>query len=430
MWANQLDATYDLGWATVTSITGYIGTHQRFTNEPNGVLFNATARANNNDWSEEIRLTGRDTASHQGGVQWQAGGYFFSSTGDYNYAKPGFGAPFIFSGLPQRSQAGFAQLTYGVTDSLRVTAGVRFTNDFKGLTGSGGSISASGDRWTYKAGLEYDLAPGHLLYGNISTGYVAGGPNGGSPDLPTPPNLAPPTFQPETVTAYEVGSKNRFLDGRLQFNASAYYYDFRNYQITEPAFLNGPGQQKSGSQLLVIENTGSVTTYGVELDGEFALTANDRLTASLLWAHGTFGALHLATIAGNPFTGFTPLAIDLPGGTPLVNLPSWTAQLPDTSILGSCRAAAQELVASVNSKLSTKYALVVGSVGDPFDTQPGYTMTDASLAYEWDQNRYSVRGWVKNIENSAVNVYGQAPAMHNYSILAPRTYGVTVEAKF
>ena len=428
VWANQLNASYDLGWATLTSITGYIGTHQRFTNEPNGVLFNATERANNNDWSEEIRLTGRDTASHQGGLQWQAGGYFFTSSGDYFYAKPGFGVPFIFTALPQRSQAGFAQVTYGVTDQLRITAGVRFTHDFKGLTGSGGAISVSGDKWTYKAGLEYDLAPGHLLYGNISTGYVAGGPNGGSPDLPTPPNLAPPTFRPETVTAYEVGSKNRFLGGRLQINASGYYYDFRNYQITEPAFLNGPGQQKSGSQLLVIENTGSVTTYGVEVNGEFALTPNDRLTASVLWAHGTFGALHLATIAGNPVTGFTPLAIDLAGGTPLVNLPSWTAQLGYEHTF-ELRGGA-DLVASIDTKLSAKYALVAGSVGDPFDTQSGYTMTDASLAYEWDQNRYSVRGWVKNIENSAVNVYGQAPAMHNYSILAPRTYGVTVEAKF
>jgi iron complex outermembrane receptor protein len=428
VWANQLDVNYDLGWATLTSITGYIGTHQRFWNEPNGVLFNATELANNDDYSEEIRLTGRETASHQGGLQWQAGAYFFTSSGNYYYAKPGFGLPFTFSSLPQRSEAGFAQVTYGVTDRLRITAGARFTQDFKGLVGSGGAISAQGDKWTYKAGLEYDLAPSHLLYGNVSTGYVAGGPNGGVAALPTPPNLAPPTFQPETVTAYEIGSKNRFLDSRLQLNVSAYYYDFRDYQVTEPAFLNGPGEQHSGSQILVIENAGAVKTYGVEADGEFALTANDRLSASLLWAHGTFGALHLATIAGNPVTGFTPLAIDLAGGTPLVNLPGWTAQLgyAHTWDVGDDA----HVVASINSKLSTAYALVVGSVGDPFDTQPGYTMTDAALSYDWDAARYSIRGWVKNIENAPVNTYGQAPGMHNYSILAPRTYGVTLTAKF
>lgn len=428
VWANQLNVTYDLGWATATSITGYIGTHQRFSNEPNGVLFNANEKANNNDYSEEIRLTGRDTANHQGGLQWQAGGYFFTSTGDYNYAKPGFGAPFIFTSLPQRSQAGFAQVTYGVTDQLRITAGARFTHDFKGLVGSGGAISVEGDKWTYKAGVEYDLAPTHMLYGNISTGYVAGGPNGGDPNLPTPPNLAPPTFQPETVTAYEVGSKNRFLDGRLQLNASAYYYDFSNYQATTAAFLNGAGQQRSGSQLLVIENTGSVTTYGVELDSEFALTASDRLSASFLWGNGTFGVLHLATVAGNPVTGFTPRAIDLSDGTPLVNLPRWTAQLGYEHTWNLRRGA--ELVAAINSKLSTKYALVVGSIGDPFDTQAGYTMTNASLTYDWDENRYALRGWIKNIEDAPVNTYGQGAGMHNYSILAPRTYGVTLTAKF
>ena len=140
------------------------------------------------------------------------------------------------------------------------------------------------------------------------------------------------------------------------------------------------------------------------------------------------GAINLATAAGNPVTGFTPAAIAQPSGSQLVNLPGWTAQLgyEHTWDLGGGR----ELVGSINSKLSTKYALVVGSAGDPYDNQPGYTRTDASLSYDWDESRYAIRGWVKNIENAAVNTYGQAPGMHNYSILAPRTYGATLTARF
>ena len=37
-------------------------------------------------------------------------------------------------------------------------------------------------------------------------------------------------LQAETLTAYEIGSKNRFLDNRLQVNGDVYYNDYGGYQ--------------------------------------------------------------------------------------------------------------------------------------------------------------------------------------------------------
>lgn len=139
-------------------------------------------------------------------------------------------------------------------------------------------VEGKSNKATDKGGLEYDLASNKMLYANVSTGYVAGGVNGGSLSLPVPEGVASPTFKPETITAYEVGSKNRFLDNRLQLNGDFYYYDFHNYQLTNPAFLNN----NPLANVLVIDNVGQVTTYGLELNVDFALTAEDRLSAAVM----------------------------------------------------------------------------------------------------------------------------------------------------
>jgi iron complex outermembrane receptor protein len=422
--AYQFHVDYDFAWATLTSISGFVGTHQRYAKSPVVTLFDQTLVADNYDYSEELRLTGGD-ASHRAGAAWQVGSYVFFGSGKYflKLSDPQFGAPTFFPKQPQSSEAGFAQVTYGVTDRLRITGGVRFTNDKKGLTDSTGEITSTDQKWTYKGGLEYDVDQGKLLYANVSTGFVAGGINGGDPAAPVPRGVASPIFQPETITAYEVGSKNRFMDNRLQLNADFYYYNFHNYQYTAAAFLNsGPP-----APILSIDNIGAVTTFGFELSGEFALTARDRLSASFTAAHGTYGELSTATFGGNPVTGFVPAVLTAPAGSPLVNLPNVSGLLGYEHIweMGNTSA----LVWSLNSKLSTRYHLVPGSTYAE-DTQKGYTMTDSSLAYRWAGDSYTVRLWVKNIESSPVNTFGQVAGGYDYGILPPRTYGATLTARF
>jgi iron complex outermembrane receptor protein len=440
---DQLQVEYDFGWAALTSISGFVGTHDRLYNSPNGSAFTNTIKINSDDYSEEIRLAGRDDASHQGGFGWQVGAYFFDSTGDYlsDVQVPGSNLPptgtFTFSKIPQSSQAVYAQTTYGLTDHLRITAGLRYINDFKQINYGfesyapptfktlappiTGTSSYSGDKVIYKGGIEYDVAPNKLLYADVSTGYVSGGANGGNENSPLPANVTPAVFQPETITAYEVGSKNRFLDNRLQLNGDVFYYDFHNYQYLYPSLVQG-GPLKH--EALNIENAASATAYGVGLSAEFALTKEDRFSATLAWTHATFGSISLF--------GFVPpfgpaLTIHVPSGSPLTNDPDWTSVLgyehtwrldQDSSV-----------TVSANSKISSKYLVVVGS-RDPYDYQKSYTMTDASLAYHWPHDKYVVRLWAKNLEDAKVNIYGEEQTDHLYEIEPPRTYGVTATVTF
>jgi iron complex outermembrane receptor protein len=320
--------------------------------------------------------------------------------------------------LPATSGSGFGQVSYGLTDALRLTAGVRYTEDKKKATYEDGTRrSVSFSNTSYKVGAEWDIAPQSLLYANVATGYVPGGINAGDPAQPTAPTQYPPTFDSETNTAYEIGSKNRFLANRLQLNADVYLYNFRNYQYQSIAYPN------TGPFTPGIVNIGSVKTYGVELDAIFLLTPRDKISVSSEWAHGEFNSISYPSLVF--FPPFPAFVFAPEGKQPLINLPdagvyfgySHTWTINDRSSL--------ELRA--NSHYSAAYPVVAGSA-DPNDRQRSYWMSDATITYSY--NKWQVEAWVKNIENSAVNVYGEGPGLYLYQILPPRTFGLTVRAGF
>ena len=170
-------------------------------------------------------------------------------------------------------------------------------------------------------------------------------------------------------------------------------------------------------------NIGSVKTYGTELDAIFLLTLSDRISVSSEWAHGEFNSISYPTLLFVP--PFPAYVFSPPDKQPLINLPdagvylwySHTWTINDRSSL--------ELRG--NSHYSAAYPIVAGSA-DPNDRQRSYWMSDATITYSY--NKWQVEAWVKNIENSAVNVYGEGPGLYLYQILPPRTFGVTVRAGF
>ncbi len=167
------------------------------------------------------------------------------------------------------SYAAFGEIYYNVTDTLKITGGLRWTVDKKQapripswvLAGEsfGYPVTEVVDQeWREPTGrLTIDWKPDlsftdeTLLYGSYAHGYKAGGAN----PPPTGPvkycigcgqnsgqlenavvaksATHPKTFEPEFVNAYEVGAKNTLLDGRLTLNLAAFYYDYTGYQISQ-----------------------------------------------------------------------------------------------------------------------------------------------------------------------------------------------------
>src|SRR5260370_36844104 len=78
----------------------------------------------------------------------------------------------------------------------------------------------------YRVAADYDLPTVNLAYVSVSTGFKPGGGN-----ISNSPAVGPFQFQPETITAFEIGSKNSFLQKKLNANLSALFYQEKNMQF-------------------------------------------------------------------------------------------------------------------------------------------------------------------------------------------------------
>ena len=88
--------------------------------------------------------------------------------------------------------------------------------------------SGTFSRLTGRAVLDWQITSRNLLYASYSRGYKSGGIN---PPL-SPGSGVPSTFKPEAVNSFEIGSKNTFLGGTLRLNLTAFYYQYKQLQLS------------------------------------------------------------------------------------------------------------------------------------------------------------------------------------------------------
>jgi outer membrane receptor protein involved in Fe transport len=168
----------------------------------------------------------------------------------------GLGHNYFRSENPYRvnSFAGFGEAYYQLTQDVKLTAGLRWTDDNKRfstipswvfLHGGGYPVTNIIDQewkeWTGRFNATWtphlDFTNQTMLYASYARGYKGGGANppGIIPSAFTLGNNVthPPTFDPEFVNSYEVGTKNSLLDGSLTLNGDLFFYDYKGYQISE-----------------------------------------------------------------------------------------------------------------------------------------------------------------------------------------------------
>ncbi len=190
------------------------------------------------------------------------------------------------------SKAIFGETYWQASDVLKVTAGLRFTDDRKSFTPWRSQLMVAGDdygpanpinqRWTAVTGRlgidwkpELALTEETLVYAFYSRGYKGGGANP-PPSAPLslfgiPFSQAPhhQTFRPEYVDALEFGTKNTLLGGALVLNGSAFFYDYKDYQVS-----------KVVDRTVVNENF-DAKIWGLELEGVWRPTRELRVNATL-----------------------------------------------------------------------------------------------------------------------------------------------------
>jgi outer membrane receptor protein involved in Fe transport len=157
------------------------------------------------------------------------------------------------------SWAGFGEVNYQVTSDLKLTGGLRFTDDQKTfreypswtiLPGKGiplaGVLKQEWKEWTGRAvgtwTPKLDFTDQSLFYASYAHGYKAGGANPPGATgyavlgklFTSPSNDTHPlTFEPEFNNAFELGTKNTLLDGSITLNGDVFLYKYKNYQISQ-----------------------------------------------------------------------------------------------------------------------------------------------------------------------------------------------------
>jgi iron complex outermembrane receptor protein len=448
----------DLGFAKLTVIPAYRKTDLDFLGYASSFLIDITE--NSDQMSLETRLSNKS-----GPLNWVLGGYYFTEqvTANQFFDQASNGTR-INSRLNTDSYAFFGQGTWSLTDTFRLTGGVRYTQETKMQTTEAHTLPFVGfvpgvfplvpiildipsfpktdvtfSKVTWKAGVEFDLGPRSLLYASVATGfksgalYAAEGVN---------------YSRPETLRAYTIGSKNRFFDNKLQLNVEAFYWDYKDQQITHLGAVqvaSTPGGPIFGP-VFATENAGAATIYGAEAELQFQPTPDDLITANVQYLHARYDSLQYqfySTTGAAPVVGCATALTSQIGasptaqiynvncsGRPVVNAPTWSinAGYQHTFSLGD----SGRVIAGADTRIESSRYLSIDYLA--LGRQGSYMMSNARLTYETANGRYSLTGFINNLENRLVFSNSlQSPVKSGtiYNQLRPpRTYGVRASVKF
>ncbi|MEN5171027.1 TonB-dependent receptor [Brevundimonas pondensis] len=454
--SQSLQVAYDFGPATLTGVVGsYQGSSAGDGDIDGGVLGDPINSGTVPFPSETGTLTSdliqntyelRLSSNGDGPFGWQVGAFYWNErfnlvSGTFN----GFGAvaPTVVGDIVQKSDSWsiFGQGRYQVTDALKLTAGVRYTDDSRDFSGRriipAGSPSTMlplanvtksvGDQqisWDISA--VYEVSPDLNLFARVADGYRGPSIQGRitSSDIVT-------TADSETVMSYETGFKARLWNGRARLNGTVYYYE-----VSDPQFT-AIGGQGNFNQLI---NAAKGEGYGVEIDGDVYLGAGFSLAGGFAWNHTEIKDQDLLVpICRIPSAGAAPICTPT---DPLVTV----GTTPRANINGNPFPQAPEYTAN----LTLNYVRPIGGDAELFVSTDWVLRQDFNLfLYEAVEFRQDSQfegglraGWrdlgrgleaaayVRNITDEA-NVIG-AIDFNNLTAFVnePRMYGVELTKRF
>jgi iron complex outermembrane receptor protein len=355
---------YDLGWATLTSITSFTDVDSGNDQDLDQTVVEAIdilVIDESETIAQELRLVSPDDRA----LRWVAGLSYF----DQDRFRS-LGTTFLGNVVPPAAQdlkledfAAFGSLSYDFNDDLELTLAFRWDQETPKDVTQGRSNTFS--ELQPKASLAYNFNENLLGFVTVGKGFRAGGFN----------NLAPgsnfePGFDKESLISYESGLKGSAFGGRLRGGLSLFFIDYDDQQY------------------FLFDQTGTQANINVKkseiIGGELELTAQP--IDSLLVNFGL---------------GFTDSEIveyeDIPG-----------VLVPASEIIGKNVPGAPVVSASLAVQHTASFANGFDLVSradfehrgktywtlDNVDTQGAYNLTNLSVALE--KENWSTRLYVNN----------------------------------
>jgi iron complex outermembrane receptor protein len=397
--------------------------------------------------TEELRLASNGDSA----LKWQTGAFYYDNNlNSYNEVWNGVNASGGRTGgfiedIKKKDTTNigvFAESTYSFTKALRLTAGLRYDQTkvqieedytdrtapnappaFVQLRGDAGKKTFN--NLTYKLRLEGNLTDANLLYGSLSTGVLPGDIQVISPRINV---LEVTTLKAETLTSLELGSKNRFLDERLQVNGDVFYYRYGAFQR--------PGTLVSVIPCCTFASlTSGARMWGAEIEAMYRPTQADRFSGSVGYVHARYvdkDPLFASIVLQDSVNNMTPLTGQLSYGHDF-KLPA-EQQLSinvDANFRGPTTWSDERAIARGANSLQLNYVswLKTG------------TQVVANVSATWTlRPKLSLTGYVRNVadnryKNSVAivqdpNTKAPGSAIPAGGLSDPRTYGVVVNVGF
>ena len=285
------------------------------------------------------------------------------------------------------------------------------------------------DKFTYRLAAQYDITPRNMIYASYETGYHAGGFSFAR---------GVESYLPETIEAYTLGSKNRFLGNKLQVNVEAFYWKYRNQQFSQFGYdLGSPP-----ATVFLTRNIGDSTIKGADLDVELKPLRHTLLSASVQYLEGKYDSFTYFVpnqgLPPNSTCAFAPTTQTVNGtvlalyqidcsGKPAFNSPRWSF------ILNGEQTIPLRLFDLV-LQADTHYRGSAYSTADylPYLRSRANFVSDASITIRDKGEARFVSVYVQNIENSRRQLGGNITTANlvTSAVAQPRTYGVRLGGKF
>lgn len=390
------------------------------------------------------------------------------------------------------SWAIFNQTTWNVTDRLRATLGLRYTEEDKdadqgayaaeyvarsstpledqnpqtnpealaavllgeftthAFTSSDPGMSRDEESFTWSLNVQYDITDSSMIYGSAATGFKAGGFNSFYMGLPQGlgADSRDVQFDDEEVLTFEVGAKLALMDGAAELNLAIFRSEYDDLQAS--VF--------TGNTTFEVQNAAEATSQGVELDGRWQVTDHLLLSASVGYLDFEFDefpnqacvaeqfldyredAYQSAVTAGD-YAGAAGASLlinnqvcaaaginDLEGRES-ENSPEWTAAFIAEHILPI---GSYELRSSLD--LSYSDDVYRQADLDPYSLEDSYTKVNASLIFGPETGQWDVSVIGKNLTDEETYTYYNDMPLFNGArqarLDAPRSYAFRARYRF
>lgn len=278
---------------------------------------------------------------------------------------------------------------------------------------------------TYTGQLAYNNNAGFLAYASFAHGFKSGGFN---LDPAASAGGGDPRFKSEKVDSYELGIKTTLADRRITANLAVFQMNMSDFQVLE----------FTGVQFQTF-NVASAKSTGAELEMVGRFDPHLTINFSATYANARYPDDCDAGITGSALNTVRRLC-----GASLTNAPKWSG-VAGITYDGPMSSTGWGLLANVNLYYSgarrtstTPSESAAPFAKLPFDIQENYFKINARLGFTTPDERYTIELWGLNLSNEITRgitantpLRGGSGQRSRIAFLEePRTYGVTVRAKF